>query len=69
MLTLDAILKATKQMTSYGEKGTPGALDHLPAKLQGQPSERGPTYRNQSTVAGEEPARVWDDEKKVYRSE
>ena len=29
MLTLNAILKTTKQMTSYGENGMRGTTDHL----------------------------------------
>jgi hypothetical protein len=67
MLTLDAILKATRQMTSYGERGTPGALDHMPAKVQGQPSERVPSYPPKTTENQGKPARTWDDKKKVYK--
>jgi len=66
MLTLDAILKATKQMSSYGERGTNGAMDHLPDRVQGQPVAREidlcPDVEGDETVS----ARRWDNELKVY---
>lgn len=68
MLTLDAIIKATRQMTAYGERGTAGTLDHLPARVQG-PRENKKKKTNQSktsATASRKPARRWDDEKKVY---
>lgn len=67
MLTLDAILKATRQMTTYGERGTPGALDHMPAKIQGQPSERIAPQAAKPGDGNGKHARIWDDRKKVYK--
>jgi hypothetical protein len=65
MLTLKEILKATRQMTSYGERGTAGALDHLPARVQGQRDRR----RSDAAESGPNdyvPARKWDDELKLF---
>ncbi|HEX7855928.1 MAG TPA: hypothetical protein VF503_19760 [Sphingobium sp.] len=53
-------------MASYGERGTAGALDHLPSRVQG-PRER---KRGSSTVTGDvdfKPARRWDNELKTFR--
>ncbi|MER9730886.1 hypothetical protein [Mesorhizobium sp. M0217] len=73
MLTLESILKATRQMTSYGEHGTAGALDHLPARVQG-PRERKRTAGSNSAgsdiskpTGTSKPARRWDDELKIFR--
>jgi len=67
MLTLDAILKATRQMSSYGESGARGAMDHLPDRVQGQPKSRDNDvclgYEDDEDTS----ARRWDDELKVYR--
>ena len=67
MLTLEAILKATKQMSSYGEGGVRGALDHLPDRVQGRPEPR-----DIEVVCDEETSdrgfeRRWDDELKIWR--
>ena len=67
MLTLDAILKATRQMTSYGESGTRGAMDHLPDRVQGKPKTREVDVCPDGESHEETSKRRWDDELKVYR--
>lgn len=70
MLTLESILKATRQMASYGERGTAGALDHLPARVQG-PRERKRSVGVESaeSEACRKPARRWDNELKIFRDD
>jgi hypothetical protein len=63
MLTLQSIIRATKQMASYGEART-GALDHLPSRVAGP--QQGNRDRKPELQAGETPARRWDDTQKVY---
>lgn len=67
MLTLDAILKTTRQMTSYGESGTRGAMDHMPDRVQGQPKTREVAVCPSGQADEETSKRRWDDELKVYR--
>jgi hypothetical protein len=67
MLTLDSILKATRQMTSYGERGTAGALDHLPSRVQGPRDRKRPGPKSATGDADSKPARRWDDELKTFR--
>jgi hypothetical protein len=67
MLTLESILKAARQMASYGERGTAGALDHLPARVQGQRERK--RLEITSTAENAElkkPARRWNDELKIF---
>ncbi|MCS4089639.1 hypothetical protein [Rhizobium sp. BK176] len=56
MLTLEAILKTTRQMTAYGEHGLPSLRDRSRA-------DNGNAER--VDVEGS-PTRKWDDEKNVY---
>jgi hypothetical protein len=56
MLTLEAILKTTRQMTAYGEHGIPALHNH--SRTGNGNAERGTTE--------EWPTRKWDDENKVY---
>lgn len=67
MLTLDTNLRATRQMASYGERGTAGALDHLPARVQG-PRER-KRADSASSARESKPARRWDEELKIFRDD
>lgn len=68
MLTLKAILKTTRQMTAFGERGTAGALDHLPARVQGQPMKKrvGSSGASGSGSAAGTDVRRWDEEQKTY---
>jgi hypothetical protein len=56
MLTLEAILKTTRQMTAYGEHGIAAPRDRQVPRIRN--SDQGP-------VDGM-PVRKWDDEKKAY---
>lgn len=58
MLTLDSILKTTRQMTAYGEVYPGGG------RAGRRPDER---LVHEASVACERPVRVWDDENMVYR--
>ena len=60
MLTLDTILSTTRQMTSFGERGTAGALDHIPQRVQGRRGRRASSDSPPS--ADVVPARRWDSE-------
>jgi hypothetical protein len=59
MLTLEAILMATKQMTAYGETPAPTS-----GRVPRRRSNRGqvPEYTHNGIAT-----REWDDELKVYR--
>ncbi|MCZ7861844.1 hypothetical protein O9X98_10695 [Agrobacterium salinitolerans] len=58
MLTLEAILKTTRQMTAYGEvPGAASARNTLARDYIGNPPQANPGLH----------AREWDDELKVYR--
>ena len=64
MLTLDTILSTTRQMTSFGERGTAGALDHIPQRVQGR---RGRRVGGDSPASADvTPARRWDSELKTF---
>lgn len=67
MLTLDTMLKAMRQMLSYGEFKT-GALDFLPSRVTGghreEPSEGTTERREAGTPSGY--VRRWDDNKGAY---
>ena len=52
-------------MTAFGERGTGGALDHLPARVQGQRGRRRASAA-QETIDDDEPGWQWDDELKTY---
>ena len=65
MLTLDSILDTTNQMTAFGERGTGGALDHLPARVQGQRGRRRASLAV-GPVEDDEPGWQWDDALKTY---
>ena len=54
-------------MASFGERGTAGALDHLPSRVQG-PREKRKTGTNAvvSATGVSKPARRWDDELKTF---
>lgn len=65
MLTLDSIIKTTRHMTAFGERGTGGALDHLPARVEGQRGRRRAVVA-QAAAEGDEPGWEWDDEQKTY---
>jgi len=67
MLTLDAILKATKQMSSYGEGGGRGALDHLPDRVQGRAEPRDIEVDSGQETNDTTSSRRWDDELKIWR--
>lgn len=64
MLTIDSIIRTTRQMTAFGERGTGGALDHLPARVQGQRGRRRSAVEQESV--DDEPGWQWDDELKTY---
>lgn len=66
MLTLDAILKTTEQMSSYGEGSVRGAMDHVPDRVQGQPKAKGPEGRRSLQKGTQAASRRWDDDLKVY---
>lgn len=54
-------------MASYGERGTAGALDHLPARLQGRRDRRRSGDSNLTPDAeATKPARRWDAELKIF---
>jgi hypothetical protein len=54
-------------MTSFGERGTGGALDHLPARVEGPKGKIKAGTAKVSEPNGErKPARRWDDELKVF---
>jgi hypothetical protein len=65
MLTLDSIIRTTRHMTAFGERGTGGALDHLPARVEGQRKRRR-TAAGRPGVEGDEPGWQWDDELRTY---
>jgi len=65
MLTLDSIIRTTRHMTAFGERGTGGALDHLPARVEGQRSRRR-VAAAQLAAEDDEPGWQWDDEQKTY---
>lgn len=65
MLTLDSIVRTTRQMTAFGERGTGGALDHLPARVQGQRRRQRKASPSDAEV-GNEPGWQWDDNQKTY---
>ena len=65
MLTLDTIIRTTRQMTAFGERGTGGALDHLPARVQGQQGQRR-IVESISSSGGDAPAWEWDEELQTY---
>lgn len=67
MLTLDAILKATKQMSSYGEGGARGALDHLPDRVQGRPEPRDIEVGCDNETSDSVTTRRWDEDLKIWR--
>jgi hypothetical protein len=69
MLTLDSNLRATRQMASYGERGTAGALDHLPARVQGPRERKRTGAASASSTGGSKPARRWDEELKIFRDD
>lgn len=62
MLTLDSILKATRQMASYGERGTAGALAHLHDNVEGKKAKTAVS----DTRSSGKPARRWDDKLKMF---
>jgi hypothetical protein len=63
MLTLKSLVRASKQMGSYGETGT-GALDHLPSRVAGHRQSQKPKHRQWGGSAS--PTRQWDDKLKLY---
>ncbi len=65
MLTLDSIIRTTRQMTAFGERGTGGALDHLPARVQGQRGRRRAAAPCEPAEE-DEPGWKWDDDQKTY---
>lgn len=68
MLTLKTILKATRQMNSYGELQT-GALDHLAERLVGHEERRTRASNALSKpIKNTSPTlvRSWDDIKGAY---
>lgn len=65
MLTLNSIIRTTRHMTALGERGTCGALDHLPARVQGQRGRRRASMI-QDSAEEEAPGWKWDDEQKTY---
>lgn len=67
MLTLEAILKATKQMSSYGEGGVRGALDHLPDRVQGRPEPRDVQVDCDDETVASSTTRRWDNDLKIWR--
>jgi hypothetical protein len=65
MLTFDAIIKATRQMTAYGEHGFGHQLGG--GKVGGdKPSAVTRCISPQDKPDDSTPARYWDDELKVY---
>jgi hypothetical protein len=64
MLTIASIIRTTRQMTAFGERGTGGALDHLPARVQGQRGRRRSVVEQEPE--DDEPGWQWDDELKTY---
>lgn len=69
MLTLDSILKTTRQMTAYGEQGTAGALDHLPQKVQGRSEKRKASHASASEggdTCEHRVTRRWDEKTRTY---
>lgn len=65
MLTLSSILRTTKQMTAFGERGTGGALDHLPERVQGKRSKR-KTTAQPSDDKSKEADWCWDEAQQTY---
>jgi hypothetical protein len=63
MLTLKSLVRASKQMGSYGETGT-GALDHLPSRVEGHRQPKKPKSRQREISPS--PARRWNDKLKMY---
>jgi hypothetical protein len=69
MLTLRAIINATRQMASYGEL-RPGALDHLASRLTGFQSQRRrdvagkPDHKEEKATSSY--VRRWDEKKGAY---
>jgi hypothetical protein len=54
-------------MAAYGERGTAGALDHLPARVQGQRDKKRPEVKSSAeNVEIDKPARRWNDELKIF---
>ena len=66
MLTLDSILRTTRQMSAFGERGTSGALDHLPSRVQGPGERRRSRVRQEASDDSGKPARRWDNELKIF---
>jgi len=64
MLTLESILKATRQMGQCGELQT-GAMDHLPERVSGHGAPRR-LVSDDVKVAGPHLVRRWDDVRGVY---
>ena len=65
MLTIDSIIGTTRHMTAFGERGTGGALDHLPARVQGQRGRRRRTAA-QCSADDDQPGWRWDEEQLTY---
>lgn len=53
-------------MTAHGERGTGGALDHIPARVQGQRGRHRRASLMQDSSEEEPPGWKWDDEQKTY---
>lgn len=66
MLTLQSILRTTRQRTSYGEQTTRGALDHLPAKVEGPKKRRRARRPGRKDEVESDEIREWDDTNKVF---
>lgn len=64
MLTLKSLIRASKQMGSYGETGT-GALDHLPSRVAGYRQKKKSKLR-QRDERDSGAVRRWDDKLKMY---
>ena len=60
MLTLRTLLKATRQMGSYGELRN-GALDHLPSRLMGYRNDRRSQSEQEPTKDCSGFVRRWDE--------
>ena len=67
MLTLNAILKATKQMTSYGESGMRGTMGQLSGRVQEQPKSGDIDLCADNNSSKGISGRRWDNELKTWR--
>lgn len=64
MLTLEAIIGTTRHMTAFGERGTGGALDHLPARVEGRRGQRRTGL--QAVAIDDEPGWSWDEDQQTW---